>query len=183
MYHQMNWNTYANKEMANTLTSPSVGVPWTMGLVYDKAVPQPIILPLNPDRGRVMPDIFLVDIPLFSDKLLSALSKAGVNNLQLFDAELHSPEGKVFDNYKAVNIVGRVACADLDKSEYDPESEVPLMDFDDLVINESKAHGFLLFRLGEYSPQIIINESVKRELEKADLLDVIITPIKGSNSL
>lgn len=177
MFYQMNWDTYPSEDMANTLTSPSTGVPWTMGLLHEGAVSQPIILPLNPERGRVMPDIFLVDIPLFSDKLLAALSKAGVDNLQLFDAEIHSPEGKIYKNYKAVNVVGKVACADLEKSEYDPESEVPMMDFDKLVIDKDKARGFLLFRLGEDSLQIIINEKVKKEIEKESLLGVVITAI------
>ena len=179
MFYQMNWDTYANEEMANTLTSPSVGVPWSMGVLYENAVPQPIVLPLNPERGRVMPDMFLIDIPLFSDKMLAALAKAGIDNLQLYDAEVHSPDGNVFDNYKAVNIVGKLVCADLDKSQYDPEDEPPFIDFDHLVIDKEKAHGFQFFRLAEDCSRIIISEHVKNELEAANLIGVKITPIES----
>ena len=73
MHYQLNWDTCSSEDIANTLTFPSVGVPWSMGLDYENSVPQPIALSENPERGKVMPDIFLIDIPLFSDKLLAAI--------------------------------------------------------------------------------------------------------------
>lgn len=164
-------------DLANTLTSHDNEVPWSMGSKIVKPVPEKIKVSLNPERGRKMRDLFLIDVSLFSDRLLSALHSAGVDNLQIFDAEIHSPEGDVFPNYKAVNIIGLVSCADLSKSTYLPESEPPLMEFSNLVIDESKIGGQDFFRLAEDSLYILASERVKEKIEQAHLVGLSLTPI------
>ena len=164
-------------DLANTLTSRDIHVPWSMGSKIVKPVPEKIEVSLNPKRGRKMRDLFLIDVPLFSDKLLSALHSAGVDNLQTFDAEIRSPEGDLFPNYKAVNIIGLVSCVDLGKSTYLPESEPPLMEFSTLVIDESKIGGQDFFRLAEDSLYILASERVKEKIEQADPSGLSLTPL------
>ena len=74
--------------LAEIDVTPATGVPWSMGLYCDKKVEQPICLEIDPDSGDVMPDAFLVGIPLFSEKLLAILNKGKVDNIQLYRVEI-----------------------------------------------------------------------------------------------
>jgi hypothetical protein len=92
-----------------------------------------------------------------------------VDNLDVYDARLFDPQdGKTIDNYKAVNIIGAVAAADLGKSDYSAPSGTALVDtdFDSLVIDEKKAKGLLMFRLAECVTAIVIDERVKQQLAR-----------------
>ena len=107
--------------------SPDVDVPWTMGIRYPETVPEPIPCFLDPRSGPLMPDL-IIDVPLFSQRLIEVLKGAGVRNLDLYDAEVIDRErGKTYTHYKAANIVGQVSCADLTRSEYLPGYKPPLM--------------------------------------------------------
>ncbi|WP_237081817.1 hypothetical protein [Myxococcus xanthus] len=51
----------------------------------------------------------IIDVPLFSQRLIEVLKGAGVRNLDLYDAEVIDREReKTYSHYKAVNIVGLV---------------------------------------------------------------------------
>jgi len=101
-------------------------------------------------------------VPVMSDELINALQNAGVENLQCFPAELESNiDGTVWKNFQAVNVVGIKSCADLDASEFTHiadrpgKNALPLVAFEDLKIDPSRASGSLLFKLAE-SPGIVI---------------------------
>jgi uncharacterized protein DUF1629 len=113
--------------------------------------------------GNGLAEIFLDSIPLFSDELISTLAEAGVDNIEIFAAELHGPSGQLVPGYHAVNILGLTRCADLEKSEFDDIGGTGLiaMSFRKLVIDESLAKGLLFFRLAEAVASIIVHESVK----------------------
>ena len=68
------------------------------------------------------------------------------------EAELTDPDtGEVHTNFKAVNILGLVAAADMAKSEAIVHDGIPLVDvsFNKLVLDPTKTHDFLLFRSAE----------------------------------
>jgi hypothetical protein len=181
MYYRLDWKVSPpDPELANTGTCNDVGVPWTMGVRYPETVSGPVVCKLHPKRGRKMRDVFLVDVPLFSQKILQCLQDLGIGNLELYDAEIHSPEGEVFAGYKAVNIVGTLACADLSQSEYLPDSEPPMMAFSKLVIDEEKARSMDIFRLAEDTLYILISERVHSALDELDLTGVSMTPMETS---
>jgi hypothetical protein len=79
--------------------------------------------------------------------------------------------GKTYSDYKAINIIGLVAAADLSKSKYHAPSGTPLIDtdFDSLAIDESKARGLLMFRLAESVNAIVVHESVRAHIEKHNI--------------
>ena len=107
--------------------------------------------------------------PIMSDDLIDALREAGVDNLQTYPAVLKGHySGVDVTNYKVVNVVGKIAAADMGKSDYIDMGGMGIIavGFKDLVIDESKTHGALLFRLVESITDIIIHESVKNHLEK-----------------
>jgi len=77
---------------------------------------------------------------MFRNDLVDALISCGVDNLQVFPAIIHDPEnGKHYDNYSAVNIVGLVAVADLAQT----------------------AVSMLIFRLEESTKTIIVANKIK----------------------
>ena len=182
MYYQLDWKEIpSDPDLANTDTCPDVDVAWTMGVFHDEDVEEPIVCPLNKKRGRKMRDLFLTDIPLFSTKLVSALENAGVDNLQKFKAEIIGFDNEIYHNYFAVNIVGLIACADLNESKYLPDTEPPLMSFSRLVIDERKAHGINMFRLAEDSLHILISEDVKRRLDIEHFVGLNLIPIQSKH--
>jgi len=106
-------------------------------------------------------------IPLMRDDLLAALQGAGVDNLQTFPVLLADPRAnRVLENYCAVNIVGLIRCADVEKSQYDDIGGIGVitLGFRRLVIDERKAAGALFFRLAESVCSIIVHEKVKDAL-------------------
>ena len=157
--------------------SPNLDIPWRMGIPYGDPLPVPIRSTLSPRGGPDMPDLFLPGTPHFSERLLRALDAAGVDNVVRYDAELVAPDGRVFTNYKAVNVVGAVSCADLERSAYLDVLEPPLMEFTHLVLDEARARDLPLFRLAESTLVILVAERVKRALDDATLLGLQLTPV------
>lgn len=181
MYYLLDWKAKSdNTDYSNTESSPDLDIPWTMGIYYPDILPEPIRCKLSQNRGDKLRDVYLIDLPIFSDEFILLLENSGVDNLQLYQAELIDKEGKIYKNYKAVNIVGLVSCTDVEASEYIPGSEPPLMLFSKLVIDESKIHGMKLFRLAEDSSRILIREDLKEEIEQANLKGFTLIPVESS---
>jgi len=148
------------------------GVFWITGAFLNFPPPHHLEIELDPRDARypsVMLEYMPARMPVFRNDLIEALEYAGVNNLQLFDLTLIDPDdGTRYTNYKAVNILGAVAAADMDKSiaTVHPGGPVIDVDFDRLVIDEEKAHGFYLFRLAESVTTIMVHQKVKEMLEE-----------------
>jgi hypothetical protein len=185
MYYRMDWKVdfeALGLQMVATGQTPTTGVPWTMGIRYPKPVPQPIRIPLEPRSGPVMTDL-IAGLPVFSERLIEVLHGAGVRNLDLYDAEVvDESRGKTYTNYKAANIVGRVSCADLERSSYLANYKPPMMKFERLVIDESRTLGLPLFRLAEATQFILVSESVKQAVEKAQLLGVRVVSLENPSA-
>lgn len=112
-----------------------------------------------------------IEIPVMSDEFIAALTACGVSNLQTFPAMLKSEvDGSTWTNYKAVNVVGLVFCADLDRSIYQKMMALPgagsppLLSISELKIDTSKAKGALMFRLGETGTTLMLNGKVVDKL-------------------
>jgi hypothetical protein len=181
MYFELTWKvTPPDPTLANTEKCDSTDVPWSMGVNYTGTVKQPIVCWLNPKRGRKLRDAFLIDIPLFSDRLITALRAAGVTNLQSFDAEVRTPEGEILSNYKAVNIVGAVMCADMNKSQYVRNPGSAFIEFTHLVLDKNKVRDSDLFRLGERPGRIMLSERIAKAIDAINPVGIALTPIESS---
>lgn len=135
-------------------------------------LPTPLIFQLDPSRGGDLTDFFPPAIPLMSMRMLAALGEAGVDNIESYQATLLDRLGKpIPEEYRAVNIIGRIACADLEASDCeveDPDDPVGV-DFNSLVIDEKRAKGALLFRLHEAANGIVVHDTVRQVLEPLEL--------------
>jgi hypothetical protein len=178
-YYRMDWERFPPQGLKFAVIgeSPNLPIPWRMGIPYGDPLPDPIRCSLSPHAGPDMPDLFLTGTPCFSDRLLAALDAAGVDNVVRYNAELVDPSGRVYTDYKAVNIVGAVSCADLERSEFLDVLEPPLMEFTHLVLDEARARDLPMFRLAESTLWILVAERVKRALDDAGLLGVKLTPV------
>ena len=176
MYYRLTNDLYSSN-FAGLSSTPTTGVPWTMGVRSKAQVEEPIQCELHPESADPPPDLILT-IPLFSTRFIEVLKGAGVKNMDLYQVALQHPElGKTYTNYRAVNIIGRIACADLKQSEYLPGHEPPLMKFNKLVLDEAKTMGVPMFRLAESTMHILVSEKVKQAVEAAKLSGVRLLPL------
>lgn len=149
---------------------------WTFGEKLHIEVPQPIVYDLevlDEDDYDQVPNVKnLADhlcVPFMHNSLYEALLAAGVDNLQVYDAVIRDiARGIDHRDFKAYNVVGLVAAADMEESTMMGTSDSTLIDadFDRLVIDESKCNGLLLFRLAENFNALVVHERVKQEVER-----------------
>ncbi|HEY7187849.1 MAG TPA: DUF1629 domain-containing protein [Vicinamibacterales bacterium] len=157
-------------------------VTWNSGALITQAIPDPFpvsLKPINPDaedHAPYLPAFLKGNGPLFRDDLVEAMRAFGVDNLQTFNAALTDPEdGQTHTNYKAVNIIGVIAAADMAQSEATVHAGGPIIDvdFDSLVIDESKTRGFSIFRLAESTNALLVSERLRDYLVSRNFGDDI----------
>jgi len=148
------------------------GVRWISGKRFKKEIETPFEVELDDTYGTKMADLFDSQMFLCSNRLIEGFKKAGIKNLDLYDINLiDKKRKKKFENYKAVQIIGKIAAADMKKSKsHDPMNiGHTIVQFHNLVIDEKKIGKALMFRLAEDCSTILIHEKVKKELEKIPL--------------
>jgi len=151
-------------ERRGVVAAHAGGLDWLSGARFETPPPSPVRVTL--DAEGVMLPMFQHPVPLFVDAMVSALFECGADNLEVYDAALHDPAtGRDRTDYKAVNVIGAVRCADLKRSRYTAYGAPVIdVDFDSLVIDEARARGLKLFRLAECVTGIVVDESVRRHL-------------------
>jgi len=161
---------------------PDLGpeVDWLSGCPHEEPIPIPLTIELDDEYGTTLPDIF-DDAPLVMKKeLVSALREAGVDNIDTYAAVLvDRKRKKTFEGYEAVQVVGRIAAADLGKSVYEDPAGAghTLVQFQDLVLDGRAIRDALLFRLHESASTIVVAERVKKRLETLPLQYVSLLPV------
>lgn len=144
------------------------GVNWMLGRL-EKEIPTPILTELDQENSGLMMPMFNSGVLLFSDEMITVLHKLGITNFQCFDTILRDTINNVdYTNYKVINIIGLVAAANLDMSDYNSHGETANIDtdFDSLSLDHSKIKGQRLFRLAESVNGIVIDEEVKIAFEE-----------------
>ena len=101
------------------------------------------------------------------------LAQIGAEHLQTCPSTLWTPAGERVTQpvYRAVNILGAIWAADLERSEYTEVSGTGdvAMGFRQLVIGEGKADGALLFRRAEALASIVVHARAKERIQAAGL--------------
>jgi len=141
--------------------------------VFKRAPSVPIPVTLKEGRETApKADYLEAPLPLMSKKLLYSLEEAGVNNIDAYPVEVCDTTGKVvYEDYFAVNIVGKVSAADLEKSVYDKNQTDTVISksFDSLSINEDEAMGLMLFRLAENIGVVLVDQQIKDKLDTENI--------------
>ncbi|MCY1017414.1 imm11 family protein [Pyxidicoccus sp. MSG2] len=158
---------------------PDLEVRWLSGQSISTPLPNPIEIELDDRFGTRMADIFIRGILVMSDRLVAAIQRAGVTNLQTFPAVLNDAQrGLRLPGFQAVQIVGTIKAADMKKSiAHDPDNiGRDIVGFQKLVIDPKAARGALMFRMLESASTIIVHEKVKQELDKEQWQFVSVHP-------
>jgi hypothetical protein len=149
------------------------GVSWWRGAVITAPVPEPLNFvldpysPGSPAEDQYMGAVIETNPPVWRDDFIQAIRDCGVNNFDLYEVAIADPDsGAIHTNYKAVNILGLVTAADMQKSVATVHDGIPLIDvdFDKLVVDEKKTKGIKLFRLAESSNATLVHESLRNAL-------------------
>jgi hypothetical protein len=138
------------------------GMPWMTGAMISNQVPNPVVFAADASYPGELLAMYDDSIPIMRDDLIDILVQAGVDNLQTFPALVRNLDGSQRSDYKAVNIVGVVAAADMEHSTLmEPAADFLGADFESLVIDERRAAGPLIFRLAEAANAIVVHRSVR----------------------
>src|SRR3989338_5350545 len=96
-----------------------------------KPASEPLVYILDPDYPGNLKALYEQSVPVMRVDLLEAIRSAGVGNLEVFPAIIRDPESKKeYDDYRAFNIVGVVACADRKKSKLMGTTKFTMIDTD-----------------------------------------------------
>jgi hypothetical protein len=146
---------------------------WSLGLPLAVKPAGPFLLPARAVRGYQGPPADLYDfrVCLMSERMVNVLHAAGVDNIDLYPAYLVDDRTRGRWPFFVVNIIGRVAAADLTRSTWSSSDGAIRgeVHFEQLVLNPPAAAGLLLFRSAENLRTLVIHERVKARLERAGL--------------
>jgi hypothetical protein len=148
------------------------GLPLNLSFIRGAVITTPVdpslIFTTNAVAQDSLPDFSGGSIPVMSQRFLTLLTQAGIDNLQTFPILIKSDiDGNIWDGFFAVNILGLIQCADLSKSDYG-EIFHGLYDFDTLAIDIKKVNGALFFRLQESPSMIIMHKSIGKYIMEND---------------
>jgi len=156
---------------------PSVEEPWCEGRLLDFPPAAPLIFTLDPDDAAAPQSIYDGIVSLWSEPLMQAMRAAGVDNLQAHPAVLEDPRRRLPPaGFWAVNVIGVVAAVDLEASDLSADAtERGALEPWHFVLDEARAAPFRIFRLAESPDLILVDEGVRRAIERSGLTDVILT--------
>jgi uncharacterized protein DUF1629 len=157
-------------------------VSWITGNRFvDDLIPNPLEFNFQPikgtwDHGEYLPDFLKgASMPLIHNDVVNALIGAGVDNIDYYPTRITYPESEeVCTSYKAINIIGLIGAADMDKSKTEVHDNIPLIDvsFDKLILDDAKTHNVLIFRMAESNNTILIHDRVKNYFKSNDINNI-----------
>jgi hypothetical protein len=154
------------------------GQDWFEGRRFRTPPQTPVEVFVSPEyEDRVLLEFFPVQMLMRTD-LVQCLRDAGVDNLEAYDAVIRESEGdRVYDNYKAVNVVGVISAADRARTIFHPDNPSRLInaDIESLYIDPAKAGDALMFRLAEAITGLVVHERVKAAVEAGNFPNMVFT--------
>lgn len=129
------------------------------------------------DPQEELPDFFeLMRVCVGSQRFRAALTAAGVANVEYYPVVIRSSPPREIGSYFALNVVGRVACMDMDRSDYTVH-DGRVARIHSLALDEGAIHGLTIFRLHELPEIILVAQRVADALR--DLQGVSLLPAEG----
>ncbi len=117
------------------------------------------------------PDYYDDGISLMSPRLADLLTKCGVDNLELYPAEIvYRGVDRTFA-WWAFNILGLVSVVDETGSDIRSTKSVARFNtsINGLIMDPAKTHGMLMFRLAENVMTTLVHESIKNAVQHAGI--------------
>ena len=125
-----------------------------------------------------LPDYFSAGLaPVASRRFVDALVSLGVDNHETFLVSIEDIDDEIPSHgYSALNVSGRIACIDLDRSRYTTEGGA-IFRVDTLRLRDDQPSDVLMFRPHEWPRVILINDVIAERLKGAGLTGVKLTPL------
>lgn len=142
------------------------GTPW-------QGITEPVQVVLAAGRDSAS-DFLELPCPVVSDRMRSALDRAGVDNIQYLRASLEQRlSDRAITGYWIANVFGTVACVDRERSVIESESESYAGYLRSFQVDLRATHALRLFRVAADRRLIAIHERVRAALEEARLRGVL----------
>jgi|GEM_PF-1640419 len=139
--------------------------------IFDE-LPIKMLCEIEEDEEIIYTDIINPGVPLFSQKMKSALDESGVKNIDYYPVELIDCETKeLLSEYWLGIVTDIIPCIDIEKSTFEENvfGQTVLTKF---CIDESRTKNLNLLRFHNIPGLIIINEELKEKLSKGDFQGV-----------
>ncbi|MDB4987648.1 MAG: hypothetical protein JWN04_2826 [Myxococcaceae bacterium] len=105
-----------------------------------------------------------------SDEIRKVLERAGVDNIQYFEAQLHIEFAEEpIRGYWLANVIGMVSCVDPDASTFEPSFGSETGELRGFEVDPAQTYGLSLFRLAEDPRLVVVSNRVRAALEATHL--------------
>jgi len=174
MYYVLTYDGFSETE---ALELPRPDLPDDLEFDNGVKVPKPpklITFEMTAEEKGDLGDVVPTGLPglVISEKFRKTLDGAGVDNIQYVPAEIvDTVAKKTYAGYFVANIIGVVDCIDMARSQLTMRAALPdkIRDINELHIDEKRAAEQPVFRLARKSSIILVNEGVKKAIDKAKL--------------
>jgi hypothetical protein len=120
----------------------------------------------------VLPTFYMSPAVIGTKQFYQDLQSCGVDNIEVKPVLIHDAvNNRTIDNYLLLNFIGRVSCADMDKSDYG-EIDEDMYIMNKLVIDSKKVHDLNLFLVDEDTGSIVVSEQVYNYLTSKGYTDI-----------
>ncbi len=128
---------------------------WIAGHAFATPPPQPVRLRCSARPGTVLPVLRQMPVPLMTRALHTALCQAGVDNLDVYPAQIVATDGSLLsDQHLAFNVIGSLRSG--------PPGDGPRLSTPGL--DAAGAAGLLLFRVADAPYALVASEALRRRL-------------------
>lgn len=134
---------------------------------WQKPVPNPMRAVV--ETPGILRSYYSNPFPLITESLLTVMRKAGADNVIDYPALIIDPHsGKEYTNYRVLKITKAIAAVDEQASEGEAlDDEGEMMFYDEIVVDESKVQGDMVFRLDENLGYLVMAEPIMQALHDA----------------
>lgn len=129
------------------------------------------------DEELALPDWYFAGLaPVVSSRLLATLVALGVDNVESFPVTVENDDGPVATGFFALNVVGRVACVDLDASRF-TTFEGSLFKLETMRLVKGLPPDVMMFRPHEWTLVILVRDELAEALRQSGLTGLRLTPV------
>lgn len=179
MYYFMRQNLFQRLDIIEVVghTEETSKHIWTAGERFSEQVPVQT-LDLDPSYGKRMADFFDTTIPLMSERLVRSLRQLGIDNFDAYPMTLKRKDtGQTWKDYFAVNVVGRIAAVDMNRSLYRTMA-TGRPKFSKIALDPGAIGDAIFFRLALGPGLIVVHEKIKQDLSEKKFVALMFQKIE-----
>lgn len=171
----------ANDDEARNADRPAViselGVRFDEGARIQVVVPMIRLIRDEDSQGRLTDNLIAPGTTglVLSSRLRQLLTAHGVHNIEYYPVALENPvDNTRSDDYQLGNVIGRVACFDLELSELQRDPRTGAIEFiDALALDQTNIGELRMFRSAEHAQVIVVHDDIRNACVAANITGVV----------